>query len=92
MSNTLQPPAVDLLARFLTAAGVSIYQLAEAIHVPARTLYHWTSGKAGISLRGALAIEAWSAGAVPARAWLSPESQRQLIAISMGQPQPEPPP
>jgi len=75
-------PAAFALAALLQRGDSTVADFASAMSVSSRTVYRWCDGTGNPSNAQAQMIEAWTAGAVRPRAWLTDIEHAALTRLS----------
>jgi len=70
------------LAAWLDAKNVTQRELARVFGVSPATATYWCSGESRPSHARALALEAWTDGAVPASSWLDAEERSEFDRLA----------
>lgn len=73
--------ANEELAKYLVRTNTSQAAMARVFGVTRTAVHLWLAGIRRPSWRHALAIEAWTNGAIPARAWLREEQLEAFAAL-----------
>lgn len=74
-------PSVALDA-WLRANSISQAEMGRVFSVSAVTVHYWVTGERCPSHQRALAIEAWTSGAIPAVAWLDEQAKNDAAALA----------
>ena len=74
-------PSVALDA-WLHANSIPQAEMGRVFNVSAVTVHYWVTGERCPSHQRALAIEAWTAGAIPAVAWLDEQAKNYAAALA----------
>lgn len=74
-------PSVALDA-WLKANSISQAEMGRVFSVSAVTVHYWVTGERCPSHQRALAIEAWTSGAIPAVAWLDEQAKNDAAALA----------
>lgn len=74
-------PSVALDA-WLRANLISQAEMGRVFSVSAVTVHYWVTGERCPSHQRALAIEAWTSGAIPAVAWLDEQAKNDAAALA----------
>jgi len=70
------------LGAWLDAHAIPQAEMGRVFNVSAVTVHYWVTGERCPSHQRALAIEAWTSGAIPAVAWLDEQAKNDAAALA----------
>jgi len=84
MLGGMNPSAT--LGAWLDAHAIPQAEMGRVFNVSAVTIHYWVTGDRKPSHQRALAIEAWTSGAIPAASWLDDAARKDSEALAAIEP------